>query len=463
MHKVISHPPEAPESFLSPAYAQRAMSQPAPRHRLPDGEMPPEIAYQLIHDELLLDGQERLNLATFVTTWMEKQARDLMAESFAKNLVDKDEYPQTAEIEQRCVSILGHLFHAPAGENPMGTSTIGSSEAAMLAGLALKWRWRKRRLASGLPADRPNLVMGANVQVVWEKFCRYFEVEPRLIPVTPGCYVTTPAGVSAHVDENSIGVIGILGTTMTGEYEPIEEIHDALAAIAKTKGWEVPLHVDAASGGFVAPFLDPHLRWDFRLPLVQSINVSGHKYGFVYPGVGWVLWRSQEAVPEELIFRVNYLGGEMPTFGLNFSRPGAPVIAQYYNFLRLGRTGYTRILKAIRETALFLSGRIAKMGSFDLVSDGSQLPTFAFRLKEPAPLSAFSLSERLHARGWQVPAYTMPPDAETVSVLRIVVREGFSRDMADHFLRDLHWAVQTGAGKPATPSERRKRANRFAH
>ncbi|VVM06776.1 glutamate decarboxylase [Methylacidimicrobium tartarophylax] len=461
MHKVIFHPHDAPESFLSPAYARRAMSKPAPSHRLPDGEMTPEVAYQLIHDELLLDGQERLNLATFVTTWMEKEARDLLAESFPKNLIDKDEYPQTAEIEQRCVSILAHLFHAPAAENPMGTSTIGSSEAAMLAGLALKWRWRKRRMAAGLPADRPNLVMGTNVQVVWEKFCRYFEVEPRLIPMTPGCYVTTPTGVSTYVDENSIGVIGILGTTMTGEYEPIEAIHDELVRWGQAKGWEVPLHVDAASGGFIAPFLEPHLRWDFRLPLVQSINVSGHKYGFVYPGVGWVLWRSQEAVPEELIFRVNYLGSEMPTFGLNFSRSGAPVVGQYYNFLRLGRAGYTRILQSMRETALFLSDRIAKMGPFDLVSDGSQIPAFAFQFKNQPSEAAFDLSEKLRERGWQVPAYTMPPNAEAVAVLRIVVREGFSRDMANLFLADLERALGSREGTSTVRPGRR--ATRFFH
>ncbi|MGD9896486.1 MAG: glutamate decarboxylase [Candidatus Methylacidiphilaceae bacterium] len=461
MHKARTPSQDAPDSFLSPSYARRAMSRPAPRHRLPDGEMAPEVAYQLIHDELLLDGQERLNLATFVTTWMEKEARDLMAESLPKNLIDKDEYPQTAEIEQRCVSILANLFHAPPAETPLGTSTLGSSEAAMLAGLALKWRWRKRRLAARMPTDRPNLVMGTNVQVVWEKFCRYFEVEPRQIPVEPGCYLTTPTGVSTYLDDNSIGVVGILGTTLTGEYEPIEAIHDELIRWGQATGWEVPLHIDAASGGFIAPFLEPHLRWDFRLPLVQSINVSGHKYGFVYPGVGWVLWRSQEAVPDELIFRVNYLGDEMPTFGLNFSRSGAPVVGQYYNFLRLGRVGYTRILKAMRETTLFLSDRIAKMGPFELVSDGSQVPAFAFKFKSEPSEAVFALSEKLREHGWQVPAYTMPPNAQGVSVLRIVVREGFSRDMADHFLFDLHRALGSRQGKPSTHHGRR--ATRFYH
>ena len=315
--------------------------------------------YRLIHDELLLDGSSRLNMATFVTTWMEPEADRLMAETFDKNMIDKDEYPQTAEIERRCVNIVADLFHAPTDGDAVGVSTIGSSEAVMLAGLAMKWSWRARAEAAGKPTDEPNMVLGSNVQVVWEKFCRYWDVEPRYVPVTRGRYVVDPDDVMARVDQNTIGVIPILGTTFTGEFEPIGEIHDRVVANNEASGLDVPIHVDAASGGFVAPFLHPHLEWDFRLPQVKSINVSGHKYGLTYPGVGFVVWRSADDLPSDLVFHVNYLGGDMPTFTLNFSRPGNQIVGQYYNFVRLGRAGYTRIMETLRDIAVHLSTEIA--------------------------------------------------------------------------------------------------------
>ncbi len=426
-----------PDLELSPAYGSRAMTEPVPKYALPEGEMPPETAYRLIHDELMLDGNARLNLATFVTTWMEPEAERLMSETFDKNMIDKDEYPQTAEIETRCVNMVARLFHAPENTEAVGVSAIGSSEAVMLAGMALKWNWRKRREAAGQPTGRPNLILGANVQVVWEKFCRYWEVEPRYIPMREGRYVITPEEVIARIDENTIGVVAILGTTFTGEFEPIGAIHDAVVRHNATHGLAVPLHVDAASGGFVAPFIHPDLRWDFRLPNVVSINVSGHKYGLVYPGIGWAVWRDRRYLPEELIFHVNYLGGDMPTFTLNFSRPGNQIVGQYYNFLRLGRDGYTRIISTLRDTATNLSGRIADLGPFKLLSDGGTIPVFAFRLKDASRYSVYDVSERLRTRGWQVPAYSMPPDASAVAVLRIVVREGFSRDMADMLIADI--------------------------
>jgi len=428
-----------PSSTLHPAYARRTLAGPVPRFELPREEMAPRAAYDVIHDELMLDGNARLNLATFVSTWMEPEAERLMSETFAKNMIDKDEYPQTAAIEARCVNMVSRLYHAPEGG--VGASTIGSSEAVMLAGLALKWKWRERRAKAKQPSDRPNLVMGANVQVVWEKFCRYWDVEPRYVPLARGRFVTTAEAAMPFVDENTIGVVGILGTTYTGEYEPIEDLHRGLVALNRQTGWDVPLHVDAASGGFVAPFLQPQLKWDFRLPLVKSINVSGHKYGLVYPGIGWVLWRDQTELPEKLIFHVSYLGGDMPTFTLNFSRPGSQVVGQYYNFLRLGRAGYRRVMTSLRDTATFLSGRIAAMGPFELLSDGSAIPVFAFRVKPRTRFSVFDLSDKLRERGWQVPAYPMPADVEDLSVLRIVVREGFSLDMAGLLLDDLERAV----------------------
>jgi glutamate decarboxylase len=434
-------PLDDPNTEFTPTYGSRLMARPIPKYALPEQGMPPTAAYQLVHDELMLDGNARLNLATFVTTWMEPEAERLMAETFSKNMIDKDEYPQTAEIERRCVNMVARLFHAPEDGHPVGVSSIGSSEAVMLAGMALKWNWRKRRTAAGADAARPNLVLGSNVQVVWEKFCRYWEVEPRYIPMTEGRYVITPEEVVRRIDENTIGVVAILGTTFTGEFEPIEAIHDALVRHNEAHGLEVPLHVDAASGGFVAPFLHPRLRWDFRLPQVASINVSGHKYGLVYPGIGWAVWRDERHLPDDLVFHVNYLGGDMPTFTLNFSRPGNQVVGQYYNFLRLGRAGYTRILANLRDIARYLAGRVVAMGPFELLSDGDAIPVFAFRLKDAARYSVYDVSERLRVRGWQVPAYTMPPDAEGISVLRVVVREGFSRDMAELLIGDLEQAV----------------------
>ncbi|OBS08746.1 glutamate decarboxylase [Acidihalobacter prosperus] len=443
-----------PDAALAPTYGSRAMSEPVPKYALPEGELPSQTAYQLIHDELMLDGNARLNLATFVTTWMEPEAERLMAETFDKNMIDKDEYPQTAEIETRCVNMIARLFNAPDDGAAVGVSAIGSSEAVMLAGMALKWRWRARREAAGQPAAKPNLILGANVQVVWEKFCRYWEVEPRYIPMREGRYVITPEEVVERIDENTIGVVAILGTTFTGEFEPIEAIHDAVVAHNAAHGLAVPLHIDAASGGFVAPFIHPDLRWDFRLPNVVSINASGHKYGLVYPGVGWAVWRDQEHLPEDLVFHVNYLGGDMPTFTLNFSRPGNQIVGQYYNFLRLGRAGYTRIMTTLREVATELSAKIAGLGPFELLSDGSSIPVFAFRLKDASRYSVYDVSERLRVRGWQVPAYTLPPDAESVAVLRVVVREGFSRDMADLLLADLAQVVaDLDAAPPAQPRQ----------
>ncbi|NOZ42600.1 MAG: glutamate decarboxylase [Alphaproteobacteria bacterium] len=439
-----------PDLDLSPAYGSRAMTEPIPKYTLPEGEMLPETAYRLIHDELMLDGNARLNLATFVTTWMEPEAERLMKETFDKNMIDKDEYPQTAEIETRCVNMVARLFNANEDEAAVGVSAIGSSEAVMLAGMALKWRWRKRREAAGKSTSRPNLILGANVQVVWEKFCRYWEVEPRYIPMHEGRYVISPEEVIERIDENTIGVVAILGTTFTGEFEPIEAIHDAVVRHNAAHDLAVPLHIDAASGGFVAPFIHPELRWDFRLPNVVSINVSGHKYGLVYPGIGWAVWRDQQHLPEELVFHVNYLGGDMATFTLNFSRPGNQIVGQYYNFLRLGRNGYTRIMATLRDIATDLSGRIAALGPFDLLSDGSMIPVFAFCLKDPSRYSVYDVSERLRIRGWQVPAYTMPPDADAVAVLRIVVREGFSRDMADMLIADMTKVVAELDSVPPT-------------
>jgi glutamate decarboxylase len=395
---------------------------------MPEADLDPDTAYQVVHDELMLDGNARLNLATFVTTWMEPRAAELMAECFDKNMIDKDEYPRTADLEQRCVGMLADLWHAEDPEQATGCSTTGSSEACMLAGLALKRRWQHRAGGSG----RPNLVMGVNVQVCWEKFANYWDVEARLVPMDGDRFHLTAEEAVKHCDENTIGVVAVLGSTFDGSYEPVAEICAALDRLHEERGWDIPVHVDGASGAMIAPFCDPDLEWDFRLPRVASINTSGHKYGLVYPGVGWVVWRDADALPEDLVFKVNYLGGEMPTFALNFSRPGSQVVAQYYNFLRLGREGYRRIQQYCRDVATDLADRIAALGPFRLITDGRQLPVFAFTLADgESGYSVFDVSAALREQGWLVPAYTFPANREDLAVLRIVVRNGFSHDLAD--------------------------------
>ncbi|MFF3004044.1 glutamate decarboxylase [Kitasatospora sp. NPDC057940] len=408
-----------------------------PLHRLGEGPVTADTAYQLIHDELMLDGNARLNLATFVTTSMEAQATRLMTECLDKNMIDKDEYPQTAELERRCVAILADLWHAPDPDAAVGCSTTGSSEACMLAGMALKRRWMHRNAERYAAGARPNLVMGVNVQVCWEKFCTFWEVEARTAPMEGERFHLDAEQAVALCDEDTIGVVGILGSTFDGSYEPIAEICAALDDLQQRTGLDVPVHVDGASGGMVAPFLDPQVVWDFRLPRVASINSSGHKYGLVYPGVGWALWRDQEALPEELVFRVNYLGGEMPTFALNFSRPGAEVVAQYYVFLRLGRDGFRAVQGACREVAIHLSEAIGQLGGFRLLTRGDQLPVFALTTADDEPFDVFDVSRRLRERGWQVPAYTFPANRTDLSVLRVVCRNGFSLDLADLLLADL--------------------------
>jgi glutamate decarboxylase len=441
----LSHPtygrahPRA-EVSVNPIFAREPVR--VPRDRLAYQGLDPELAYQLVHDELMLDANPRLNLATFVTTWMEPQATALMSETLDKNMIDKDEYPRTADLESRCVHMLAGLWNADDPSTAPGCSTTGSSEACMLAGLALKRRWQHARRSTGRPTDRPNIVMGANTQVCWEKFANYWEVEPRTVPMDGSRFHLGAEEAVAHCDENTIGVVAIMGSTFDGSYEPVADICAALDDLHRHTGLDVPVHVDGASGAMIAPFCDPDLEWDFRLRRVASINTSGHKYGLVYPGLGWVVWRDAEALPDDLVLRVNYLGGDMPTFALNFSRPGAQVIAQYYNFVRLGFDGYRRVQLASREVAMSLADRIARLGPFQLLTNGCDLPAFAFTLDEGVTgFSVFDVSAALRESGWLVPAYTFPPHREDLAVLRIVVRNGFSHDLADLLLDDLRRAL----------------------
>lgn len=422
------------EKGHSSTYSSRYFNQPIPKFEIPERSMPANAAYQLIHDELNMDANPSLNLASFVTTWMEPEAQKLITENLHKNFIDHDEYPQTEVIHERCVNMMARLFNAPEGCNSIGTATIGSSEAIMLGLLAHKWVWKRR----AKPGATPNIVFGAEVHVCWEKFARYFDVEMRIIPLEKGRYTITAKSVEERIDENTICVGAILGTTYSGQADPIQEINELLLRIKKEKGWDIPMHIDAASGGFVVPFTDPDFVWDFRLEQVKSINVSGHKYGLVYPGIGWVLWRDESDFPEELVFKVDYLGGWMPTYTLNFSCNGAFVLAQYYNFLRLGREGYTQIMNNCVENAQYLGKMLAKSGKFEMINDAQMLPIVAVKLKDEIKgYTVYDISSKLRERGWVMAAYTMPPNAEEIALLRVVVREHFSRDMAEILYQDV--------------------------
>ncbi|MDR3495909.1 MAG: glutamate decarboxylase [Ancalomicrobiaceae bacterium] len=437
-------------------YGTVAADIPVPKFRLGQTELRPDVAHALVRDELFLDGNARQNLSTFCQTWLDSEVHDLMDLSIDKNMIDKDEYPATAEIENRCVNILADLWHSPEAADTIGCSTTGSSEACMLGGLALKWKWRQRQEAAGRPTNRPNLVTGP-VQVCWHKFGRYFDVELREIPLEEGRLGMTPEEVIKRCDENTIGVVPTFGVTFTCQYEPVAEIAAALDKLQADTGLDIPIHVDAASGGFIAPFIEPDLVWDFRIPRVKSINASGHKYGLAPLGVGWVIWRDKAELPEELIFNVNYLGGDMPTFALNFSRPAGQIIAQYYLFLRLGRDGYRRIQQNGYDTAEHIGCEVCKLGPFELFFDSSSkkgLPAISWVIEDGANpgYSLFDLSDRLRVRGWQVAAYTMPPNLEHVVVMRVLVRHGLSRDMADMLIADVKRGIDyLVAHKPAVP------------
>ncbi|XP_062216280.1 glutamate decarboxylase 1-like isoform X1 [Phragmites australis] len=420
-------------------FASRYVRSSLPRYRMPENSIPKEAAYQIINDELMLDGNPRLNLASFVTTWMEPECDKLIMASINKNYVDMDEYPVTTELQNRCVNMIAHLFHAPLGESEtaVGVGTVGSSEAIMLAGLAFKRRWQNKRKAEGKPFDKPNIVTGANVQVCWEKFARYFEVELREVKLRDGYYVMDPEKAVEMVDENTICVAAILGSTLNGEFEDVKLLNDLLDNKNRGTGWETPIHVDAASGGFIAPFLYPELEWDFRLPWVKSINVSGHKYGLVYAGIGWCIWRNKEDLPEELIFHINYLGADQPTFTLNFSKGSSQVIAQYYQLIRHGFEGYRNIMENCHENAMVLKVGLEQTGRFNIVSKDDGVPLVAFSLKDRSRHDELEISDMLRRFGWIVPAYTMPPDAQHVTVLRVVIREEFSRTLAERLVLDI--------------------------
>jgi glutamate decarboxylase len=448
-------------------FAGRDLTRQVPKYRFPRDESAPKEAFQVVADELMLDGNSRQNLATFCQTWAEPEVLALMALSVDKNMIDKDEYPQTAEIEARCVHMLADLWHAPHAANTVGASAIGSSEACMLAGMAAKWRWRAKRKAEGKPADKPNMVCGP-VQVVWHKFARYWDIEMREVPMSHGHYAMDPESMLARVDENTIMVVPTLGVTYTGAYEPVQAMSNALDQLQADTGLDIGIHVDGASGAFLAPFCAPDVMFDFRLPRVKSISTSGHKFGLAPLGVGWVVWRDREELPEDLVFHVNYLGGDMPVFQINFSRPAGQIIAQYYNFLRLGFEGYKSIHEASYAIGQYLAAEIAKVGPFELLCDSNPatgIPTVTWRIRDGADpgYTLFDLADRLRTRGWQVPAYTLTGTASDIAVQRILVRLGVSHDMASLLLDDFRNAVAHFAKHPVTVSMSKEETGGFNH
>jgi glutamate decarboxylase len=462
---VSSRPLEPPPELtrtqieaLEAMYGNRYLLEPPPDHKLPKAGMTAEEAEGLLEQEMVLDGLPARNLATFVTTWMEPEAEKVINQALRVNFIDHAEYPRSAEIEQRCIRMLADLFNAP-GETT-GARTQGSSEAILLGALSLKWKWRKRREAEGKAADRPNLVFGGDVHVVWEKFCRYFDVEPRIVPLQPDKYTIGPEDVQPHIDENTIGVAAVLGTTFTGHADDISGINDYLVSLKGDRGLDVPLHVDAASGGFVWPFLFPHSEWDFRLEQVRSINVSGHKFGLVYPGIGWLVFRERSDLPEELVFYENYLGKTDATFTLNFSTGSAMVLAQYYNFARLGHAGYRYVMETMKYNARALAREIEAIGEFELIGGEheEQLPLVAFKLSGEHNYDEFDVAAQLAAqRGWMVPAYTLPPNAEHVKIMRILVKETLGHSLTICLGEDIEQACATLKEKGGLHESDRKR------
>ncbi|MGH3452843.1 MAG: glutamate decarboxylase [Nocardioidaceae bacterium] len=438
-------------------FGNRFLTREVPSREFPESGMTPVEAMRLVAEDLVIEGEPFRNLATFVTTWMEPEAQRIIATNLHRNFIDHAEYPRTAEIEQRCIRMLADLFHAPGATT--GARTQGSSEAIMLGSLSLKWNWRRRREAAGHDTTQPNLVFGGDVHVVWEKFCRYFDVEPRIVPLQPGKYTIGPDDVEPHLDENTIGVAAVLGTTFTGHKDDIVGINDLLGRVKADRGLDIPLHVDAASGGFVWPFLYPESPWDFRLDQVRSINVSGHKFGLVYPGIGWLIFREEADLAEELVFEENYLGRADKTFTLNFSTGSAMVLAQYYNFVRYGRDGYAYLMRNMQTNAAALADQLRALNTFELIGeDKEQLPLVAFKLLDNTTYDEFDIAWQLSAeRGWMVPAYTLPPDAQDITIMRALVKQTMSREHVDTLARDITQACQTLNRKGGTDQTERNR------
>ncbi|MGR3803214.1 MAG: glutamate decarboxylase [Marinibacterium profundimaris] len=455
------------EKLYDSTYAARDLARPLPKYAFPEIEHDPKAIMQVVEDELFLDGNPRQNLATFCQTWEEEEVHKIMDFSMDRNMIDKSEYPQTAELEIRCAHMLADLWNAPDAEDTIGTSTTGSSEACMLGGMAAKWRWRAKRQAEGKPIDKPNLVCGP-VQVCWEKFCRYWDIEKREVEMTPDRLQMDPASMLELVDENTIAVVPTFGVTYTGHYELVKPLSDALDKLQEEKGLDIDIHVDAASGGFLGPFCAPEIEWDFRLPRVKSISTSGHKYGLAPLGVGWIVWRDKAELPDDLVFSVPYLGGSVGTFAINFSRPAGQIVSQYYLFNRLGRDGYRRVQDASYQVAQFLSSRLEKLGPFDFINTGDPkagIPAVCFRIRDGAdlPYTLYDLSAKLLERGWQVPTFNLSGKASDITIMRVMVRQGVSMDMAQLLVEDIERAIAHFDAHPVTTPLTEEERGSYSH
>ncbi len=434
-------------NLLSPVYGSRWDTNPAPTNKIPTNSMRDDQAYQIIYDEMNLQGNANLNLATFVTTWMEPKAEKLMTLGSRYNLIDEDEYPQLKIIEERIIKMEAELFNIPPSSNPIGVTTVGSSEAIILGLLAHKWTWRKKRQDAKLNFSKPNIIFGADVHTCWEKFTRYFDVEARIIPMKGKKYTINAEDVAPLIDENTIAVGAIVGTTFTGQVDDVASINKLLIKHEKETNQFVPIHVDAASGGFVLPFVLPQLKWDFRLKHVRSINVSNHKFGLVYAGMGSLIFKDALDLPKDLPFDINYLGGTMKNYSLNFSKTSSAILAQYYNFLRFGKNGYTDIIDAVMNNAHYLEKQLIDSGYFDILTDTKYLPVVVVKLKDDFNFTAYDISRQLNEFGWIVPAYSLPKDSEDIVVLRMVVKENFSHDFAQKLLSDIFIVIKNLIGK----------------
>ena len=423
--------------------AERFFTHPISSRKMPEESTTARTALNVVQSEDLLDGDPGKNLATFVTTFMEPEARIIIDANLHRNFIDHAEYPRTAEIARRCVRMLHDLFHGDGEPDEPGAACAGSSEAVMLGALAMKWRWKQARKKASRPDDTPNLVYGADVHVVWDKFCRYFDVEPRKIDIAKGHSVMRPEDLEPHIDENTIGVVAVAGTTFTGECDDIPGIDELLRNLRDERDIEVPMHVDAASGGFVFPFSDPDYAWDFRLPSVKSINVSGHKFGQVFPGVGWLVFRDEEQLPEELVFYEDYLGEKDATFTLNFSCSSSFVHAQYYVFIRLGKQGYRAAARVMQSNADHLAKRTQETEALEIVGGKPSLPLIIARVREGEPFTADDLvGELARRRGWLVPAYKMPPANEDQRIMRVLVKINQTRELADALADDIRDSIR---------------------
>ncbi len=432
-------------SSISSMQAEPTMT-PAPAQFIPQKGLSAEEAYQMVKDETYPQTQPRLNLATFVTTYMDEYATKLMNEAIDVNYIDETEYPRVALMTGRCINILANLWNTPEkGDSKSGALGIGSSEACMLGGVAAWLRWRERRKKIGMPYDHPNLVMSAAYQVVWEKFCQLWQIELRTVPLTATKQTLDPAEAIALCDENTICIVPIVGVTWTGLNDDVEELDRALSVFNSKTNYQIPIHVDAASGGFILPFLNPECKWDFRLDNVVSISTSGHKYGLVYPGLGWVVWRDKSFLPDEMSFSVNYLGANITQVGLNFSRPAAQILGQYYNFIHLGFEGYRDVQRASMDLAVYCHDQIGAIKCFKNFSKSLDNPLFIWSMEEiynkDAKWTLYDLQNRLQQSGWMIPAYTMPESIDDLIVMRVVVRQGMTRDIADMLLGDIRAAV----------------------